>query len=199
MPRSRLPPKLKSVDKLEAFLTFLSNNPNRYVPRGDIEKALKDKFDNNVIAYALGLNDRVAPPNRSGIPDPNARQTASYLADIAQIRQTKLIDVKMVYLDYPRSRTQQDGYILTGKGIEVLNQLQLKRSSQNLEFLTMILIIGTILLVIIAYPNFVATTCSTYYKDQTMLSGCNNIGAITEIVMLILLVFTVVWKIFLKK
>jgi hypothetical protein len=170
MAKSQLikPHKLESLDKLDVLLEILNERSDRYVPYDEIEKEFmkrvkaKKKFDVvglrdklvNVLSYAEGLRDDLPPANENGLPDQYVQHTASYLADIAQIRYTKLIDRTKLPLKVEGKTKEQDCYMITIRGIEVLNQLrnsihskELLISSKRLEILTIILIIFTAILI----------------------------------------------------
>ena len=97
--------KLEGTDKQEMILEILKVQPERYVPVMEIEEKFFRKLDpwgkqdptalrnmiSSALVYASGLNDRLPPPNKEGVPDRLAPQTVSYLADIAMIWQTQLI------------------------------------------------------------------------------------------------------------
>lgn len=162
------PHKLESLEKLKILLEILNEQSDRYVPYDEIEKEFmkrvnsKKRFDVvdlrnklvNVLSYAEGLRDDLPPANDKGLPDQYVPHTASYLADIAQIRYTKLIDRIRLPLKVEGKTKEQDCYMVTIRGIEVLNQLrnsshskELLISSKRLEILTIILIIFTAILI----------------------------------------------------
>lgn len=194
MSNKDIPDKLQSIERLEALLDFLNARPNRYVRRSEIEKGLGKKFDNNALSYALGINDKLPPANKAGIPDPKECHTASYLADIAQIRQTKFIDVEMVYVNHSKSKQKENGYMLTPRGIELLNQIHsvkyskgILTSSKNLEWLTWILILATIVLLLVTLPNSFGTICGS----NTI---CNGFGRLVETAFSLILIALILWK-----
>jgi hypothetical protein len=150
-----IPPKLKSLEKLEVLLEILNEQSDRYVPDSELKTRFKEhlnpnkKLDdttiensfNNTKVYALGINDKVGRPSID---------TPEYLAAIAQIWQTKLIDMEQLTINGKK----ENCYMITIKGIEVLNQLRNSKyskdlliSSKRLEILTMILIIFTVILI----------------------------------------------------
>ena len=147
-------PKLKSLEKLEVLLEILNEQSDRYIPDSELKTKFKERLNpnkkldntalensfNNTIIYALGINDKVGRP---------LIDTPEYLAAIAQIWQTKLIDMQ-----FPYEINKENCYMITIKGIEVLNHLRNSRhskdlliSSKRLEILTMILIIFTAILI----------------------------------------------------
>lgn len=150
-----IPPKLKSLEKLEVLLEILNEQSDRRIPDSELETKFKErlnpnkKLDNtaldnsfkNTKNYALGINDKVGRP---------LRDTPEYLAAIAQIWQTKLIDMEQFTIEGKKANC----YMITIRGIEVLNQLRNSRhskelliSSKRLEILTIILIIFTAILI----------------------------------------------------
>lgn len=168
-PKSIKLPKLESLEKLEVLLEILNEQSDRYVPYGEIEKEFmkrvnsKKRFDEvdlrnklvNVLSYAEGLRDDLPPTNEKGLPDQYVPHTASYLADIAQIRQTKLIDRMRLPLKVEGKTKEQDCYMITIRGIEVLNLLRNSRyskgllvSSRRLEILARVTGILTIFLIV---------------------------------------------------
>lgn len=76
-----IPPKLESTEKFEALLDLLNKDSNRYVPKSDIIAHLGDKFDESVLLYAEGINDRL------GSSEPSGAHTTAYLGSVAQIWQ----------------------------------------------------------------------------------------------------------------
>ena len=150
-----IPPKLKSLEKLEVLLEILNEQSDRCIPDSELKTKFKERLNpnkkldntalensfNNTTSYALGINDKVGRP---------LIDTPEYLAAIAQIWQTKLIDMKQLTINGKK----ENCYMITIKGIEVLNQLRNSRyskdlliSSKRLEILTMILIIFTAILI----------------------------------------------------
>ena len=111
-------PKLDSTEKLEALLNLLNKESNRYMSVTEIEGRLGNKFDGLVLLYAEGLNDKLGPSN------PFGAHSTEYLADVAQIWQTKLID----RMDLIVNGKTENCYMIKVKGIEVLNQLQLNKN-----------------------------------------------------------------------
>ena len=147
-------PKLESLEKLEVLLEILNEQSDRYTPDSELKTKFKERLNpnkkldntalensfNNTTSYALGINDKVGRP---------LIDTPEYLAAIAQIWQTKLIDMQ-----FPYEINKENCYMITIKGIEVLNHLRNSRhskdlliSSKRLEILTMILIIFTAILI----------------------------------------------------
>ena len=166
--QSKKLPKLKSLEKLEVLLEILNEQSDRYVSYDEIEKEFiervnsRKKFDEgdfknkliNTLLYSEGLPE-LPPANTKGIPKQNIPHTASYLADIAQIRYTKLIDRMRLQLKVEGKTKEQDCYMITVRGIEVLNHLrnsrhskELSESSRRLEKLTFVLIIFTFILIV---------------------------------------------------
>jgi len=92
----------------------------------------------------------LAPNNKTGILDQKAPQNAEYLADVAEIRQTKFIDMM--------SLGKENGYSITPKGIEFLNSLNLQKSSRRLEESTLKLIALTGLLAVFALASLFSFT-----------------------------------------
>jgi hypothetical protein len=148
-------PKLESLKKLEVLLEILNEQSDGYIPDNELKTKFKERLNpnkklddtrlenifNNTITYALGLNDKVGRP---------IVHTPEYLAAIAQIWQTKLIDLMPVSNEI----NKENCYMITIKGIEVLNQLRNSRHSKELlilskrlEILTIILIIFTAILI----------------------------------------------------
>lgn len=126
---TRLPKKLKNVDHLRALLEILNENPDRYVPLSELKIKFKEKLDpdneladgvldnslNNTLSFAVGINDKVGRPKFD---------TPAYLADIAQIWQTKLIEDEQFTIEGKKEWR----YMIKIKGIEVLNQLELNKN-----------------------------------------------------------------------
>jgi len=156
--------KLKSVEHLGALLEILNDEPDRYVPLSELKKKFKEKLDpnnelddnalialnnslNNTLSYAEGINDRLAPPN--------SIHTPAYLADVAQIWQTKLIDREVQTVNGKK----EDCYMIKIKGIEVLNQLQLNKNiikfNETSKGASDMIIILTIFLVALAILQMV--------------------------------------------
>ena len=85
-----IPPKLKSLEKLEVLLEILNEQSDRYVPDSELKTEFKDRLNpnkkldntslensfNNTIIYALGINDKAGR---------QSTDTPEYLAAIAQI------------------------------------------------------------------------------------------------------------------
>ncbi len=156
--------KLESIDALKSLLEILNEQVDRYVPYEEIEKLYNKRLiskekDNvarsnhlkNALLYAQGINV-LAPPNKKGVPDVRAPHTASYLADVAQIMQTRLIE------RFDNPTTHEQGYKITISGMELLNQLKfgdsiekIKGSSLRLENLTKVLMLFTAFLILTSF------------------------------------------------
>ncbi len=153
-----IPPKLKSLEKLEVLLEILNEKSDRYIPDSELKTKFKERLNpnkkldntalensfNNTIIYALGINDKVGRP---------LIDTPEYLAAIAQIWQTKLIDMEQL----PIEGRKENCYMITIRGIEVLNQLRnsrhskgLLKSSRRLEMLARVTGLLTIFLIVMA-------------------------------------------------
>jgi len=157
--KSKIKHNLNLLDFLYKFLTILNNQPARYMPESEFRKIFSRsvrKFGytdeneiNNIFNTLLvdfqGLNAGLAPNDKTGIPDQKAPQNAEYLADVAEIRQTKFIDML--------SLGKENGYSITPKGIEFLSSLNLQKSSLRLEKSTLRLIELTGLLAVFALAS----------------------------------------------
>ena len=166
-PQSINPPNLESLEKLEVLLEILNERSDRYVPYDEIEKEfmkrvnskkefteedLKNKLK-NVLSYAAGsLRDDVPLSNESG----SGLSYVAYLADITQIRNAKLVIWLRCLKEGGKTR-DQDCYMITIRGIEVLNHLRnsghskgLLESSRRLEILARVTGILTIFLIVMA-------------------------------------------------
>jgi hypothetical protein len=163
-PQSIEPPKLESLEKLEVLLEILNEQSDKYVPYNEIEKEFmkrvnsKKKFNEvdlrnklvNILNYAAGyLRDDVPLSNETG----SGLSYVAYLADITQIRNAKLVIWWRCSKKGGKTR-DQDCYMITLRGVEVLNHLRNSRhskdlliSSKRLEILTIILIIFTAILI----------------------------------------------------
>jgi len=162
--KSKIKHNLNLLDLLYKFLTILNNQPARYIPESEFRKIFSRsvrKFGytdeneiNNIFNTLLvdfqGLNAGLAPNNKTGIPDQKAPQDAEYLADVAEIRQTKFIDMM--------SLGKENRYSITPKGIEFLNSLNLQKSSLRLEESTLKLITLTGLLSVFALASLFSFT-----------------------------------------
>ena len=170
-----IPPKLKSLEKLEALLEILNEQSDRYVPDSELKTKFKEhlnpnkKLDdtalensfNNTKVYALGINDKVGRPKTD---------TPQYLAAVAQIWQTKLIDLEQ----FDINGKKENCYMITIRGIEVLNHLRNSRhskglleSSRRLEILTFVLIAFTGYLIVYSVASIIInckgeSACYTY-------------------------------------
>jgi hypothetical protein len=203
----RKPPRLESLEKLWILLESLNEQPDRYVPYDEIEKEFmkrlnhKKKFDEvdlrnklvNVLSYAEGLRDDLPPANEKGLPDQYVPHTTSFFADIAQIRQTKLIDRMRLPLKEDGKTREQDCYMITIRGIEVLNHLRNSRhsegllaSSKRLEILTLALLVFTGYLIVYSITSIMIsckgeTSCYSYPLEV-------GFGTVVTIIILIAIV-----------
>ena len=179
--------KLESLEKLEVLLEILNEQSDRYVPYDEIEREFMKRLNSrkkfsevdlrnklvNILFYSEGLPE-LPPANAKGIPEQNVPHTASYLADIAQIRQTKLIERMRLPLKEDSKTKEQDCYMITIRGIEVLNHLRNSRhskglleSSRRLEILTFVLIAFTGYLIVYSVASIIInckgeSACYTY-------------------------------------
>ena len=190
-----IPPKLKSLEKLEVLLEILNEKSDRYMPDSELKTEFKERLNpnkkldntalensfNNTITYALGINDKVGRP---------LIDTPEYLAAIAQIWQTKLIDMEQL----PIEGKKENCYMITIRGIEVLNQLRNSRhskglltSSRRLEILTLALIAFTGYLIVYSVASIMITcsgnaVCYTYPLEV-------GFGVVITIAVLILILY----------
>ena len=124
-----IPSKLKSIEHLQTILEILNGHPDEYLPLSKLETEfkerlnLKDKLDQialhnslqNTLIFAEGINDKIGRPKTD---------TPEYLGAIAQIWQTKLIDMEPLSVN----GKEENCYMIKIKGIEVLNKLQLNEN-----------------------------------------------------------------------
>ena len=188
-------PKLKSLEKLEVLLEILNEQSDGYIPDSELKTRFKEhlnpnkKLDNtslensfnNTTIYALGINDKVGRP---------LIDTPEYLAAIAQIWQTKLIDMEQLTINGKK----ENCYMITIKGIEVLNNLRNSRhskglltSSRRLEILTLALIAFTGYLIVYSVASIMITcngnaVCYTYPLEV-------GFGVVITIAVLILILY----------
>lgn len=152
--------KLESAEILQNVLEVLNAQPYRYIPFREIEEEFNNavnkrkKYDaidirnklQLTLTNATGLNDQLQP--HMGV------DTTSHLADIAAIWQTKLVIYMRLPLEEKGKKTEQECYMISFRGVEILNSLKntnntkrLARSSKILEVLTAILSILTAALI----------------------------------------------------
>ncbi len=129
-----IPKRLESIAYLRTILEILNEESDRYVPKSEIKTKFLGRLNpnkelddvalenslNNTLSYAEGINDKVGRPKVD---------TAEYLANVAQIWQTKLIEMEKL----PINGKQEDCYMIKIKGIEVLNQMQLNKNIINFQ------------------------------------------------------------------
>ena len=152
----------------------------------------------NILSYSEGLPE-LPPANTKGIPEQNIPHNASYLADIAQIRYTKLIDRMRLPLQVEGKTKEQDCYMITVRGIEVLNHLRNSRhskgllaSSKRLEILTLALIAFTGYLIVYSVAS-IMISCngkSACYSYPLMV----GFGTVIVIAILFLILYWVYSK-----
>ena len=151
-------------------------NPNKKLDDTTIENSF-----NNTKVYALGINDKVGRP---------LIDTPEYLAAIAQIWQTKLIDLEQ----FDINGKKENCYMITIRGIEVLNNLRNSRhskglltSSRRLEILTLALIAFTGYLIVYSVASIMITcngnaVCYTYPLEV-------GFGVVITIAVLIIILY----------
>ena len=168
-------PKLKSLEKLEVLLEILNEKSDRYMPDSELKTEFKERLNpnkkldntalensfNNTITYALGINDKVGRP---------LIDTPEYLAAIAQIWQTKLIDMEQL----PIEGKKENCYMITISGIKVLNQLRNSRhskglltSSRRLEMLARVTGLLTIFLIAITILSISSNSVLIFLVGKT--------------------------------
>lgn len=131
--------KIEGDSRLETLLEILNEQPDRYIPLSEIKSKFKLRYNEEIDQVALensltnlslsieGLPE-LPPTNKRGLPDNLTPHNAEHLANIAQIRQTKLIDRMRLKLKENDRLVEQDCYMITIKGLEMLNQLRLNRN-----------------------------------------------------------------------
>lgn len=197
-PRSKKLPNLESLEKLNVLLEILNEQSDRYIPDSELKTRFKERLNpnkkldnialensfNNLITYALGLNDKLSPPSI---------HTSEYLAAIAQIWQTKLIEM----IQLPLDGKEENCYMITVRGIEVLNHLRNSRhskemlsSSKRIELLARVTGILTIFLITITLLSISNNSILVFLLQKNpsfidMIYGIMVILLISEILVLI--------------
>ena len=117
-----VPEEVKHVKKLEALLDYFNSHPNRIIPESEIKNALGDKFDGNTLTSASGIPESSVFISNNELIKKNNFERATYYANLAKIRETSLIKL------WPPEVGGTQGYTITPRGIEVLNELQLNKN-----------------------------------------------------------------------
>ncbi len=110
----------RGSDSLAALLEALDEGyPIHYISKATLMAKLGDKYNENLLGQLTGI---IAPPPQGGqVGDP------AYLAQRAQIAQTCFI----VRWEHPTDHSEN--YMLTARGVELLNQIRLAKSAQAIS------------------------------------------------------------------
>ncbi len=155
-----------SVEKYEALLELLDRNPNRFITDDEIKHSLGRRFDANTLIDAQGY--RIPEITNAELNKKSNQELAVYMGALAQVKQTQLITL------WTNPNTHIPGYRITLKGIEVLSQIRGVRSSRNLEKLTAVLFLVTLVLIVTSLP--------------TMLSSWQTLSPTNSIILFVVLI-----------
>ena len=134
---------LKNIEKL---LCFLNSKPDKFEPESSLREQVEDY--GNTLAEAQGYT--VPPITNAEYNALSAYEKGICAGALAQARQTQYVE------HWTNAKTHETGYKLTLRGAEVLNQMKGVRSSRNLEKLTGVLFVITLVLFATNLPVMLA-------------------------------------------
>ena len=157
---------LKNIEKL---LNFLNSKPDTFAPESDLRKQLGVDYGNTLTEAQGYTAPSISNAEYNAL---SAYEKGIYAGALAQARQTQYVE------HWTNLKTQETGYKLTLRGAEALNSMKGVRSSRNLEKLTGVLFVITLVLLTTNLP--------------VMLAAWNGLGTWTKLLLFVVIIILLI-------